>query len=35
VDGKNYLSREFKGADHSERAWRARLDIPLTFLLGR
>ncbi|MBI1808580.1 MAG: cyclomaltodextrinase N-terminal domain-containing protein [Gemmatimonadetes bacterium] len=34
VDGKNYLTREFKGADHSERAWRARLDVPLTFLLA-
>jgi enterochelin esterase-like enzyme len=28
----DYVSREFVGADHSERAWSARLHIPLTFL---
>lgn len=35
VDGKNYVSRVFPGADHSERSWRARVAEPLEFLLGR
>ncbi len=35
VDGKSMLSKVYDGADHSERAWRVRLDEPLTFLLGR
>jgi enterochelin esterase-like enzyme len=34
-DGHDSLSRVFAGADHSERAWRARLQVPLAFLLGR
>lgn len=32
---KNWMTREFVGEDHSEKAWRKRLDIPVTFLLGR
>lgn len=32
---KNWMTREFKGEDHSERAWRKRLEIPLTFLLAK
>lgn len=28
------LSRFFPGADHSEKAWKARLEVPLVFLLG-
>jgi len=35
VDGKNFVTRVFEGADHSERAWRARLEVPLVFLLGK
>jgi glycosidase/predicted alpha/beta superfamily hydrolase len=34
VDGKSYLSKTFPGAEHNERAWRVRLEIPLRFLLG-
>jgi enterochelin esterase-like enzyme len=30
---KNWQTGYFKGEDHSERAWKKRLDIPLTFLL--
>jgi enterochelin esterase-like enzyme len=30
----NSLSRVFEGTGHNEKAWAARLDIPLTFLLG-
>lgn len=30
----NWMSRKFPGARHDEAAWRARIDIPLQFLLG-
>jgi predicted alpha/beta superfamily hydrolase len=33
-NNKNWTTLKFIGADHSETAWRKRLDIPLTFLLG-
>ncbi|MBX7219988.1 MAG: alpha/beta hydrolase [Blastocatellia bacterium] len=32
--GKNWLTRKFEGAEHSEKAWRLRVEIPLIFLLG-
>lgn len=32
---KNWTTRVFEGADHSEKAWKSRLDIPLLFLLGK
>jgi hypothetical protein len=35
VDGRNFTSRVFEGAEHSERAWRERVDVPLVFLLGQ
>jgi pimeloyl-ACP methyl ester carboxylesterase len=31
---KNWMTRSWPGQDHSERAWRSRLDVPVTFLLG-
>jgi enterochelin esterase-like enzyme len=31
---KQWMTREFPGADHSERAWNRRFDIPLIFLLS-
>lgn len=31
--GHDWLTRKFDGAEHSERAWRERLDVPLSFLL--
>lgn len=31
----SYMSEEFEGATHDEKSWAARLDIPLTFLLGK
>jgi predicted alpha/beta superfamily hydrolase len=34
VEGDNFTTRVFEGADHSERAWRQRVDVPLQFLLG-
>lgn len=30
----NLLCRAFEGDEHSERAWRRRVDVPLRFLLG-
>jgi len=33
--GKNWITRKFVGDDHSEKSWRKRVDIPLTFFLGR
>lgn len=33
--GQDWLTRKFPGAEHSERAWRERVHIPLAFLLGR
>lgn len=35
AEGKNWISRVYPGADHSERAWRARVAESLVFLLGR
>ncbi|HEV8197407.1 MAG TPA: alpha/beta hydrolase-fold protein, partial [Gemmatimonadales bacterium] len=33
ANGRSYLSRTFPGAEHNERAWRDRLEVPLVFLL--
>lgn len=33
IEGSSWVTRKFSGADHSERAWRRRIDIPLRFLL--
>jgi enterochelin esterase-like enzyme len=32
--GKNFLSKTFPGADHSESSWSKRLPVPVSFLLG-
>lgn len=32
--GANWITRVFTGADHSERAWRKRVKIPLAFVLN-
>jgi hypothetical protein len=31
--GIDWVTQKFAGAEHSERAWRARVDVPLRFLL--
>jgi enterochelin esterase-like enzyme len=31
----NWMTREFPGADHSERSWARRLEVPVRFLLGK
>lgn len=33
-DSTNWMTRKFEGADHNEAVWRARVDIPLEFLLS-
>jgi predicted alpha/beta superfamily hydrolase len=33
VEGRNWITRKFDGAEHSEKAWRLRVDQPLLFLL--
>ena len=35
IENQDFVIRKFEGADHNEAAWRARLDLPLRFLLGR
>lgn len=32
---KNWITRKFVGDDHSEKSWRKRVDIPLTFFLAK
>ncbi|MGH8243168.1 MAG: alpha/beta hydrolase, partial [Steroidobacteraceae bacterium] len=32
--GRDFLTVKDEGAEHNERAWRARLGVPLAFLLG-
>jgi predicted alpha/beta superfamily hydrolase len=34
IFGRDFLSHRFHGADHSERSWRRRLEVPLAFLLS-
>ncbi|MBP7184856.1 MAG: esterase family protein, partial [Saprospiraceae bacterium] len=33
-DKNHFQSMKFEGADHSEKSWNARFEIPVTFLLG-
>jgi enterochelin esterase-like enzyme len=33
-EGHDWISRSFEGAEHNEAAWKARVEIPLKFLLG-
>lgn len=34
-EGSNWITRKFAGAEHSERAWRKRVDVPLIFFLHK
>jgi predicted alpha/beta superfamily hydrolase len=34
VEGQNWITKKFEGAEHSEKAWRLRVDQPLQLLLG-
>lgn len=35
VEGVDWVTRKYEGDEHSERAWRRRVDVPLQFLIGR
>ncbi len=35
VPGEDFVIRVYEGADHTEAAWRERLEDPLRFLFGR
>ncbi|MBC8042629.1 MAG: alpha/beta hydrolase, partial [Rhizobacter sp.] len=35
TQGKNWITKKFAGDEHSERAWRNRVHLPLTFLLAK
>jgi predicted alpha/beta superfamily hydrolase len=35
VEGRNWITRRFEGAEHSEKAWRLRVGEPLVFLIGK
>ena len=35
VEGRNWITRKFEGAEHSEKAWRLRVGEPLAFLIGK
>jgi hypothetical protein len=32
-DGRGWMARSFPGTGHNEASWRARVEIPLAFLL--
>ena len=34
TEGRDWITRKFPGAEHSEKSWRERVEIPLTFLLA-
>jgi predicted alpha/beta superfamily hydrolase len=34
TEGKNWITLKFEGAEHNEKSWQQRLDIPLQFLLN-
>ena len=34
VEGQNWVTLKFDGAEHNEQAWRQRAALPLQFLLG-
>jgi predicted alpha/beta superfamily hydrolase len=34
IENQTWMTRKFEGAAHNEAAWRNRVEIPLTFLLG-
>ena len=34
TEGGNWVTKSFPGEEHSERAWRKRVDQPLQFLLA-
>ncbi len=35
TEGVDWITRKYQGAEHDEAAWRARVDVPLTFFLRK
>ncbi|HVZ65952.1 MAG TPA: alpha-amylase family glycosyl hydrolase [Lacunisphaera sp.] len=35
TEGRDWITRKYPGAEHSEKSWRERVEVPLQFLLGR
>ncbi len=35
TEGRDWITKKFPGAEHSEKSWRERVDQPLAFLLGK
>ena len=35
IEGEDFVVRAYEGADHSEAAWRDRLEDPLLFMFGQ
>ena len=35
TEGKDLITKKFAGAEHSEKSWRERVELPLRFLLGQ
>ena len=35
IEGRDFVVREYEGADHNEASWRARIDDDLAFMFGR
>ena len=33
TEGKDWITKKFTGADHTEKSWRERVEVPLRFLL--
>ena len=34
TEGRDWVTQKFPGAEHSEKSWRQRVEVPLQFLLG-
>jgi predicted alpha/beta superfamily hydrolase len=35
TEGQDWITRKFPGAEHSEKSWRQRVEVPLLFFLGK
>ena len=35
TEGSDWITKKFPGAEHSEKSWRLRVDVPLLFLLAK
>lgn len=35
TEGKDWITKKYPGADHTEKSWRERVEMPLRFLVGK